>query len=673
MIHRVPRSAILIVLLLSGAAGAFVYWVPPYRALAAPLLPTEPSPYANAPLPLKLFEAARALDSGDSAKARDLARAFLRDEPRSALGHEFLGAVLLGRRELEEAEAEFSQALVLEPRRATAMLGLGRVAVAKGELGRGASAFRSALTLDPLLVAARRDLAVVMLRQQQVAQAVAELNENVRITQGQDRVARYLLASIAYEVGRLGEAERLLAELGPNEGSGVSTLLALVELERSQAAAARSRLEKVVARDRTSPWGRLAAAVLEREAGRTGPARTALEKLAAEKPDWAVAHFQLGVTLLRAGQPDAALQAFAKGEAVSSDPDIAHVRVAQMLLAAGDTERALAKARASLSSPTAGPLARQLIVQAYARAKNPDGAERELQAAVAAAPKDAGPPMDLGRFYLARGRPQDALGAFETAARLDAQSIEPVAGQARALLALKQGARAASVVEGAIRVHPQSPDLQVLLASVQENQGKSKEAEGSYRKALELEPHHLLATHGLASIYERSKRGADAVQLLEAASRAHPRAAAPLMDLAAVHARAGNPKLAIEAYQAALERDPTNAQIENNLAFLLSTDPKRLDEALRLAQSAYVRSPGSTTADTLGWILFLKGDVARSERLVAQAAAAEPDNGQIRYHLGKILARQGKAAEARGALEQAIKIGGFPEIDDARQALASLK
>jgi tetratricopeptide (TPR) repeat protein len=669
----VLRRVLVVALLLSGVAGASTYWVPLHRALATPLLPAEPSPYATAPLPLKLFEAARALDSGDSAKARDLTRAFLKDEPRSALGHEFLGAVLLGRRELTEAEAEFSHALVLEPRRATAMLGLGRVAVAKGELVRGASAFRSALAIDPLLVAARRDLAVVLLRQHQVAQAVAELNENVRITQGQDRVARYLLASIAYEVGRLGEAERLLAELGPSEGSGVSTLLALVELERSQAAAARSRLEKVIARDRTSPWGRLAAAVLERESGRTGPARTALEKLAAEKPDWAVAHFQLGVTLLRAGQPEAALQAFGKGEAVSSDPHIARVRVAQMLLAAGETERALAKARASLNSPTAGSLARSLIIQAYARAKNPDGAERDLQAAIAAAPKDAGPPMDLGRFYLGRGRPQDALGAFETAARLDTQSIEPVAGQVRALLALKQGARAASVVEGAIRVHPQSPDLHVLLASVQENQGKTKEAEGSYRKALELEPNHLLATLGLASIYERSRRGPEAVQLLEEAGRAHPRAPAPLTELAAVHVRAGNPKLAIAACQAALERDPTNAQIENNLAFLLSTDPKRLDEALRLAQSAHVRSPGSTTADTLGWILFLKGDVVRAEKLVAQAAAAEPDNAQIRYHLGKIFARQGRSVEARGALEQAIKIGGFAEIDDARQTLASLK
>ena len=665
------RLALVTLLLLFAVAAPRV--MAPRVSDAAPVLPAEPSPYAGQPLPLKLLEAARALESGDSAKARDLARAFVKEEPRSAVGHEFLGAVALGRGELSEAEAEFNQALLLDPRRATVMLGLGRLAMARNDLGRAETAFRSALSLDPTLVAARRDLAVLLLRRRQMGAAIAELNENVRLTQGQDWVARYLLASIAYEVGRLDDAERMLVELGPDGASGVSTLLAIINLEQSQPADALPLLKRVVARDQTSPWGRLAAAVLQRETGQPAASRRAMEKLAAEKPDWAVVHYQLGITLLRAGQAEAALQAFAKGEAVSSDPDIARVRVAQMLLAAGQTERALEKARTSLNSPTAGSLARPFIVQAYARAKNPDGAERDLRAAVAAAPKDAGPPMDLGRFYLVRGRPQDALGAFETAARLDTRSIEPVAGQARALLALKQGPRATSVVEGALRAHPESPDIYALLASVQESQGKTKEAEGSYRKALELEPHHLLATHGLAAIYERTKRGAEAVQLLEAAGRAHPRAAAPFMDLAALQVRAGNPGLAIEAYQAALERDPANAQIENNLAFLLSTDPKRLDEALRLAQSAHGRSPGSATADTLGWILFLKGDLARAEKLVAQAAAAEPDNGQIRYHLGKILARQGKSAEARGALEQALKIGGFAEIDDARQTLASLK
>src|SRR5262249_10581308 len=99
-----------------------------------------------------------------------------------------------------------------------------------------------------------------------------------------------------------------------------------------------------------------------------------------------------------------------------------------------------------------------------------------------------------------------------------------------------------------------------------------------------------------------------------------------------------------------------------------------LDEAHRLAQVAYTGAPRNpSSADTLGWILFLKGDLAGAERLLGQAQTAEPNNPQIRYHLGKVYAKQGTTQEARTHLEAALKTGSFPEFGDAQTTLQSLK
>jgi len=80
-----------------------------------------------------------------------------------------------------------------------------------------------------------------------------------------------------------------------------------------------------------------------------------------------------------------------------------------------------------------------------------------------------------------------------------------------------------------------------------------------------------------------------------------------------------------------------------------------------------------SAADTLGWLLFLQGDVSRSEKLVAAAAKTDARNPEIRYHLGAILAKLGKRAEARKELELALRSPGFPEAAEARRILDSLR
>jgi hypothetical protein len=59
-----------------------------------------------------------------------------------------------------------------------------------------------------------------------------------------------------------------------------------------------------------------------------------------------------------------------------------------------------------------------------------------------------------------------------------------------------------------------------------------------------------------------------------------------------------------------------------------------------------------------------------------KAAARDSASPTYHYHLGMALAAQGKKADARRELEEALKLGqknnNFAEADEARQALTTL-
>jgi predicted Zn-dependent protease len=112
----------------------------------------------------------------------------------------------------------------------------------------------------------------------------------------------------------------------------------------------------------------------------------------------------------------------------------------------------------------------------------------------------------------------------------------------------------------------------------------------------------------------------------------------------------------------------------NNLAYLLAKDPATMAEAETLAERAYHKRPRSgAIADTLGWILFQQRSLERASRLLEQAASALPTQPQVHYHLGVVYAELGKRAEARQALEQALKGPRFVERSDAQKLLDSLR
>ena len=71
---------------------------------------------------------------------------------------------------------------------------------------------------------------------------------------------------------------------------------------------------------------------------------------------------------------------------------------------------------------------------------------------------------------------------------------------------------------------------------------------------------------------------------------------------------AGYNKDAVKHYRKALALDSSNIFALNNLAYILSRDTARVDEALTFARKAKELIPESPQVmDTLGWLYYRKG------------------------------------------------------------------
>lgn len=103
-----------------------------------------------------------------------------------------------------------------------------------------------------------------------------------------------------------------------------------------------------------------------------------------------------------------------------------------------------------------------------------------------------------------------------------------------------------------------------------------------------------------------------------------------------------------------LELDPHNTNALNAWGYTLADRGERLDEAHTLIQRALEQSPDNPyILDSLGWVLYRKGDLAGAERYLRQALGLLPD-AEVYAHLVQVLHALGRTEEAREVLTEAL-------------------
>ena len=218
---------------------------------------------------------------------------------------------------------------------------------------------------------------------------------------------------------------------------------------------------------------------------------------------------------------------------------------------------------------------------------------------------------------------------------------------------------------------PKSPAGFVMEGDVLAAQGRYADAAKAYERAFDTQQTGLLAVK-LHAAQVKAGDTAQADAKLQQWLKLHPNDIGVRQYLASENLRLGQNKLAIEQYQLILNKDPNNILALNNLASLYQSEQDA--RASDIAERAYKLLPNSAvTADTLGWILVEQGKTTRGLKLVQEAAAKDPQNPEVRYHLAVALAKSGNKLKARKELETLLAGDQkFPQRDAAQTLLKQL-
>ena len=175
----------------------------------------------------------------------------------------------------------------------------------------------------------------------------------------------------------------------------------------------------------------------------------------------------------------------------------------------------------------------------------------------------------------------------------------------------------------------------------------------------------------LAAIYLVTDKPQQAMEELDAILSKAPKNKAALMTLASIEEKQNDSAKAVVAYEKLLEFEPSSVLALNNLAYLYAEKLNQPEKAQELARKARSLAPGSpAVADTLGWVLFKRGDYQQALELSEEAAGKSPGNPEIQFHLGMAHYMMGHTDAARVAFEQGLSAPkDFPSKAEAQRRL----
>lgn len=138
------------------------------------------------------------VQTGDLDGAEQNLRQYLSLESKSAIGHVWLGRVLLRKNRTEDARAEFLQALQSDPLLSEAHLGIGASYVVDGQYPQAIAALRAAIALPDSGSDGRLMLAEALAKNHQIPEAREQLNRVLRVDPN-NAAAKSMKSALAQE------------------------------------------------------------------------------------------------------------------------------------------------------------------------------------------------------------------------------------------------------------------------------------------------------------------------------------------------------------------------------------------------------------------------------------------------------------------------------------------
>ncbi len=326
---------------------------------------------------------------------------------------------------------------------------------------------------------------------------------------------------------------------------------------------------------------------------------------------------------------------------------------AQNLSAAGDLVREIFRQLPNSSSPEA--LQEEKSALKLAHAKDYKAAIESLKHATSLDPAFSRAWIELAACYYSNQDVNLAIKSYKQAVEADAKQILPYK----------------------------------VLAFVYAGMGRQDDAIATWKRLQIIAPEDHDIAPRLVELYLAQKRYADATELMESEVKLNPSDAYARWKLGSIQLRANQTAQGIEEMHKALEMD-SSAEMLNEVAYELAEADTNLSDALRYSQQSIKEVEGisrkadianvqkaelrvssnlSADWDTIGWIYFKMGDLARAENYIKAAWQLSQD-GVVGDHLGQIYEKERKLPDALHTYNLALEAS--PGLEATRSRVSGL-
>jgi tetratricopeptide (TPR) repeat protein len=592
----------------------------------------------DAQAPILLAEASATAD--EIAEARSRLQKILQTGETAPL--EVASGILSYRQhDFKNTEACFNAAVKLDPKFSEVYTAMGNWYVAQNDLKQADSAFKAAAELSPVRSGKALQYAQFKIVTEDPGTGKRVLQDIVK------QAPDYLPAWIA--LAQLAAAEKNYAE-------GVTLL------------------DNVLSRDPQNLEGLMLKGRLELEQNETAQAINDFEELAKMFPQVPAIYYEMAQARLANNETDKAVGNL--NQALNLNPSYpdAILSLAEIQIQKGDVASAIVSLQQLTQQQPQIVPAQLLLADAYRAQGRLDSAIQIYTKLEMAYPQNPQFPFLLGTALLQQKKNAEAHMEFDEALRLSPNYFPALEQLVDLDLMEKQYTVAQQLVQQKIMQNPKGVALQLLLANVLVARGDTNQAESALSKAIELKPDAQQAYLILAQIYIAENQNQKALAVLRTALDKNPKDLQALMLLGMTYNAVQNYNDARDAYEKLLALAPNNVVAMNNLAYLYAENLGQLDNGYKLASQARDLAPtDSSIADTLGWILYQKGQYSSAVRLLQESAAKLYAVPEAQFHLGMAYYMIGDEANAKATFQRALQLNGdFPETNECNQCLSVL-
>jgi cellulose synthase operon protein C len=608
--------------------------------------------------------AAERLEANDNAAVQSLIDKGLKTSPKSVGLQLFALNFYQKTGNVAAQEATLRSIVAIEPnlpnyRKALVsfLMSQKRSSDAEGEI-------RAIVNLDPKNIQSNLDVVSFIASDPSKGPAEAT-KELARLIETGENVSTYksALAQLYFELGRTEDSFTLLKDVIAKEGITELGMKARLDLSAKylgmhKISDAEPIITDVLKNDARNVEGLRQRAAVGIEQGKLEDAANDLRAALNEAPGNPLLYQLMAVVNERSGSIELAEKSMTDAFRVARyDPKIG-LDTARFLLRHGKAERA-ETILTDLSQSAPGNIeVLSMLADLKLRRQDWAGAQVLAQAMKTTPGNEALSGQLLAASLSGQNKIEDSIRVL-----LDTNASNPNQQQTKFALVqayLKAGkfTEAEEYLNTLLKADPNNVDARVFLGIVQLQTKRLDEAVVSFNSAIKIDPKNPGGYKALAQYYTQSGKMSEAIQTLKNGLAQIPKDMDLRFVLASIYQGKNDIDGAIKLYEEMLADQPGSMIAANNYASLVSdyrTDAASIDKAA--AAAAILRgSPISQFKDTLGWILFLRGQFKDSLEVLKQSTAELPDMSLTNYHLGKAYLATGEKEAAKVSFEKAGKL-----------------